>query len=342
MTWDRRHLLDVADMSATELETVFERSALMRSHIDQGGAALPDLAGHHVALLFAEPSTRTRLSFEIAVRRLSGETSLLDPPSSSMVKGESLADTTRNLEALGYSILVVRHHRSGAAHVAARHFSGSVVNAGDGWSAHPSQALLDLFTLRRAFESASLAGRKVVIVGDLLHSRVARSNVWTLLRAGADVWLCGPPAWLRGYDQVARSVTLTDDMDAAMRDADAVMALRVQRERMSGSTLSIDEYVARYQVNSRTLARARPGAWFLHPGPINEGVEVSRAVALGPRSLVLEQARNGVPVRMAVLSLITSAATADQAARGAPAKEWQRGRPRATISTIGLDDRRRN
>jgi aspartate carbamoyltransferase catalytic subunit len=194
---------------------------------------------------------------------------------------------------------VVRHHRAGAAAVAARYFGGHVVNAGDGWHAHPTQALLDLFTLRGAL--GELRGRKVAIVGDVLHSRVAKSNVQTLTRAGADVWLCGPREWVRALDSL--SATLTTDLDAALSGADAVMGLRVQKERMAPG-LSLDEYIERYQITEERLARTAPAARYLHPGPINEGVEVTQEVARGPRSLVLEQARNGVPVRMAVLSML--------------------------------------
>ncbi len=294
MSWPTRHLLDVDDLTREELERI-----LSLAEVFDGVGESDVLRGAHVALVFAEPSTRTRLSFELAARRLGAETYVLDPGSSSMVKGETLVDTVRNLDALGFQFLVVRHHRAGAASVAARYFSGAVVNAGDGWHAHPTQALLDLFTLTR--ELGDLSGRKVAIVGDVLHSRVARSNVWTLSTAGANVWLCGPSTWLRGLDHLP--VTLTTDLDAALRDADAVMGLRVQRERMAPG-LSLDEYVGRFQITERQLAQSAPRARYLHPGPINEGVEVTREVARGPRSLVLQQARNGVPVRMAVLAIL--------------------------------------
>lgn len=317
MSWSQRHLLDVEKLSDAEVEAILELATEMRELLDGGGNPGAPLRDHHVALLFAEPSTRTRLSFEIAARRLGGDTYLLDPPSSSMVKGETFTDTVRNLDAIGFTMLVVRHHRSGAPWVAARHFAGNVVNAGDGWHGHPTQALLDLFTLRRAWGGSADAvrGRKVAIVGDVLHSRVARSNIWTLTQAGADLWICGPRPWLKGFDELARSLPagrrlfVTDDLESALRDADAVMGLRVQKERMSGGALSLREYVERYQVNSERLARARPGALYLHPGPINEGVEVTREVCLGPRSLVLEQARNGVPIRMSVLSLVAGVGT---------------------------------
>jgi aspartate carbamoyltransferase catalytic subunit len=317
VTWTERHLLDVEALSGNQVETILATASEMRDVLDRGADPGARLRGHHVALLFAEPSTRTRLSFEIAARRLGAETYLLDPPSSSMTKGETLTDTVRNLDAIGYTMLVLRHHRSGAPWVAARHFGGHVVNAGDGWHAHPTQALLDLFTLRRAWGDGAdaLRGRKIAIVGDILHSRVARSNIRTLTQAGADVWLCGPQAWIRGFDATAHSLpsdrplSVTDSLESALSHADAVMGLRVQKERMQ-SGVSADEYISRYQVNSRSLAWAKPGALYLHPGPINEGVEVTRDVCLGPRSLVLEQARNGVPIRMAVLSLVASTAAA--------------------------------
>ncbi len=292
-----RHLVDVQVVPDVEVARLLALADEYR-----GGAGDRSLAGRHVALLFAEPSTRTRLSFELAARRLGAETYVLEPGSSSMVKGETLVDTVRNLDALGFTLLVVRHHRAGAAAVAARWLrGGSVVNAGDGWHAHPTQALLDLFTLQRAFGGVgSLRGRKIAIVGDVRHSRVAKSNVWTLSRAGMDVWLCGPAAWLRGVDGLP--VRVSSDLDAALDGADAVMGLRVQKERMALG-VSLGEYIAQYQITEARLARAAAaGAFFLHPGPINEGVEVTREVARGPRSLVLEQARNGVPIRMAVLA----------------------------------------
>jgi aspartate carbamoyltransferase catalytic subunit len=294
MTWSGPHLLDVDDFDWQDINRLMALATDYRE-----GLRSAALDGRNVALLFAEPSTRTRLSFEVAARRLGAETFVLEPVSSSMVKGETLVDTVRNLDAIGFSMLVVRHHRAGAAAVAARYFGGSVVNAGDGWHAHPTQALLDLFTLQR--ELGSMARRKVCIVGDVLHSRVARSNVWTLNAAGAEIWLCGPSAWLRGLSGLP--VVLSDDLDMALAGADVVMGLRVQKERMAPG-VSLDDYVARYQVTEQRLARAAPRAVFLHPGPINEGVEVTRGVARGRRSLVLEQARNGVPVRMAVLATL--------------------------------------
>ncbi len=304
MTWDGRHLLDVEGLGADETGRILSLASEFRLD-GRPGFVEGTLSGSNVALLFAEPSTRTRLSFELAARRLGAETYVLEPLSSSMVKGETLVDTVRNLDALGFSVLVVRHHRSGAAAVAARYFGGSVINAGDGWHAHPTQALLDLFTLTREF--GDMRGRKVAIVGDVLHSRVARSNVWTLTRAGAQVVLCGPRAWLPGLDTLP--VSLTDELDEALRDAHAVMGLRVQQERMAPG-VSFGDYIRDYQITEPRLAHAAPSARYLHPGPINEGIEVTREVARGPRSLVLEQVRNGVPVRMAVLAILAGSTPA--------------------------------
>jgi aspartate carbamoyltransferase catalytic subunit len=302
VTFPTRHLLDVDELSVEDIGRITSTAQVF---MDVSTRVV--LHGAHVALLFAEPSTRTRLSFELAARRLGGETYVLDPTSSSMVKGETLVDTVRNLDALGFRFLVVRHHRAGAAAVAARYFSGSVVNAGDGWHAHPTQALLDLFTLQRHFGSADLERRKVTIVGDVMHSRVARSNVWTLAKSGASVFLCGPREWLRGLESLP--AMLTDDLNTALRDADAVMGLRVQKERMARG-VSLDAYIERYQVTEARLSRLAASAPYLHPGPINEGVETTREVARGPRSLVLEQARNGVPIRMAVLASLAGGVNA--------------------------------
>jgi aspartate carbamoyltransferase catalytic subunit len=304
-----RHLLDVDELAWADIERILARAARLR---DDGKRLRPGnlAAGRRVALLFAEASTRTRLSFEVAARNLGAETFVVEPGSSSMVKGETLVDTVRNLDALGFDALVLRHHRAGAPWVAARYFGGSVVNAGDGWHAHPTQALLDLFTLRRAL--GDLSGKKVAIVGDLLHSRVARSNAWLLAGDGAELWVCGPQPWLRGWG--GPQVNEATDLVAALEGADAVMGLRVQRERMRGSALPVDEYVTRYQITEERLAAHAPRAVYLHPGPINEGIEVTREVARGPRSLVLEQVCNGVPVRMAVLETLLGGETVGEPA----------------------------
>jgi aspartate carbamoyltransferase catalytic subunit len=274
------------------------------------------LKGVGVTNLFYEPSTRTRVSFEVAARHLGADVVNVAVSGSSIEKGESLLDTIRTLEALGARILVMRHAVSGAPYLVARELRGAVVNAGDGWHAHPTQALLDLFTLVRHVPGGSLAGRKVVILGDVLHSRVARSNLWTLTAAGADVWLCGPATLLRGFEAWAsagvagtRRFTVTTDVAAALRDADAVMALRIQKERMASGLLpSLGEYAARFGLTEERLALASPDCLVMHPGPMNEGVEIAPDVAAGPRSLVTRQVESGVAVRMAVLALVASAA----------------------------------
>jgi aspartate carbamoyltransferase catalytic subunit len=311
--WRYRHLLDVDALSADDLSTVMAVTDAMTQAVGGDEAELR-LARRRVVLLFAEPSTRTRVSFEMAARRLGAEVTEITVASSSVAKGESLVDTVRTLGALGADALVLRHSRSGAPYLAAEHFPGAVINGGDGWHAHPTQALLDLYTLRAAWGADGLAGRKVVIVGDILHSRVARSNVWSLTAMGVDLWLCGPASLLRGFDLWARALpgdrrlTVSADVDRALAGADAVMALRLQQERMAAGLIpSVGEYVTRYGLTRERLALAKPDALVLHPGPMNEGVEIAPDVAIGPASRVLDQVRHGVAVRMAVLSLLLAA-----------------------------------
>jgi len=310
--WRHRHLLDVVDLAAWELEMVMATADEMATILARPIAKVPTLRGVSVTVLFYEASTRTRVSFEVAARNLSADVVNIAAASSSVSKGESLVDTVRTIEALGADVLVMRHPRSGAPYLAASVFGGHVVNAGDGWHAHPTQALLDLYTLRERLPAGGLRDRKVVILGDILHSRVARSNLWTLTAAGADVWLCGPATLLRGFEAVARALpaerrlTVTTDLAAALRDADAVMPLRIQQERMSGGLLpSLREYAARYQLTAARLRAARPEALVLHPGPMNEGVEIAPDVATSGRSVITEQVANGVAVRMALLYLLT-------------------------------------
>jgi aspartate carbamoyltransferase catalytic subunit len=313
--WPHRHLLDTDVLTWPQVELVLDTADVMGEIVAKRRPRSDALRGVGVTNLFYEASTRTRVSFEVAARHLSADVVNVSAGGSSIEKGESLLDTMRTLESLGARVLVIRHAVSGAPYLVAREFGGSVVNAGDGRHAHPTQALLDLYTLRRHLPGRSLRGRKVVILGDVLHSRVARSNLWTLTAAGADVWLCGPATLLRGFEAWAaagvggeRRFTVTTDIVAALRDADAVMALRLQQERMAAGLLpSLHEYAARYGLTAERLALAREGCLVLHPGPMNEGVEIAPDVADGPRSLVREQVANGVAIRMAVLSLVTSA-----------------------------------
>jgi aspartate carbamoyltransferase catalytic subunit len=273
----------------------------------------PALRGLTVATLFYEASTRTRASFELAGKILGADVINLSAGGSSVEKGESLVDTVRTLQAIGVDVLVMRHARSGAPYLAARNLHASLINAGDGWHAHPTQALLDLYTMREHF--GTIRGRKVAIVGDIAHSRVARSNLWGLAALGAEVVVCGPPTMMpaglgrrhpyRGDDSGLPPVTIADDVEAALRDADVVMTLRLQAERQqSGLLPSLREYSRRYEITAERVALAKPHALVMHPGPMNEGVEIAPDVAYGVQSRIEEQVTNGVAVRMALLYLL--------------------------------------
>jgi len=325
--WGHRHLLDLDAVSWPEIELVMQTTDAMREVLARPIAKVPALRGTGVTILFYEASTRTRVSFEVAAKNLSADVVNIAASTSSVTKGESLVDTIRTVEALGADMIVMRHGTSGAPYLAAEHFGGSILNGGDGWHAHPSQALLDLYTIREHLAGGpDLHGRKVVILGDVLHSRVARSNIWSLTAAGADLWLCGPSTLLRGFDRWARAMSsvpghgrfrVTSDVDAALRDADVVMALRIQRERMSGGLLpSMREYAARFGLTLDRLALARPDALVMHPGPMNEGVEIAPEVAVHPRSVITDQVTNGVAVRMALLYLLAGAAGRAREASG--------------------------
>jgi aspartate carbamoyltransferase catalytic subunit len=320
--WPHRHLLDTDVLTWPQIELVLDTARHMAEIVAGSRPRSTALKGVGVTNLFYEASTRTRVSFEVAAKQLSADVVNVAVSGSSIEKGESLLDTMHTLESLGAKVLVMRHATSGAPYLVAREFRGAVVNAGDGRHAHPTQALLDLYTLLRHVPGGSLRGRKIVILGDVLHSRVARSNLWTLTAAGADVWICGPATLLRGFEAWAaagvggdRRFTVTTDMAAAMRDAEVVMALRIQKERMAAGLLpSLHEYAARFGLTEERLAAAAAGCLVMHPGPVNEGVEIAADVAGGPRSLVTEQVANGVPIRMAVLSLVASAAGLGSAA----------------------------
>jgi aspartate carbamoyltransferase catalytic subunit len=312
----RRHLLDLDDWTPDEMRAIVSRAGEMRAIIDDPSAArLDSLRGVVLVNLFYENSTRTRVSFELAGKRLGADVVNITASSSSVAKGESLRDTVRTLEALGARIVVVRSSAAGAPDLIARAIQGSVLNAGDGWHAHPSQALLDLYTLERHL--GSVAGRRVIILGDILHSRVARSNVWALTAMGAEVTLCGPatllpPSAAALYasrptpgTNAPRCVTVEPNVERALAGADAVMVLRLQRERQQAGLLpSLREYSRQYELNEVRLALAHPNALVLHPGPINEGVEIDPAVAAGPQSVIEEQVTNGVAVRMALLEAL--------------------------------------
>lgn len=307
--WTRKDLLDTDTLTPAEIALLMETAEAMREVRSRPVGKVATLRGETVITLFYEQSTRTRASFEVAAKSLGADVVNLAATGSSVEKGESLIDTVRTLEAIGADMVVMRHGRSGAPSLAARNTRASVINGGDGTHAHPTQALLDLFTMRQHL--GSLDGRKVVIVGDVLHSRVARSNLWTLLAEGAHVVLTGPatllPRSLAGRTERG-SCEVTPDFDAAIADADVVMALRIQKERQaSGLIPSLREYVTGYQLNAARLGRARPGALVMHPGPMNEGIEIAPEIAHGLTSVIEEQVANGVAVRMAVLYLIATA-----------------------------------
>jgi aspartate carbamoyltransferase catalytic subunit len=254
----------------------------------------------HIALLFYESSTRTRCSFELAAKSLGASTTLVSAVASSIEKGESLVDTGLTLAAMGAECIVMRHPSSGAPHVLARHLNIPIINAGDGMHEHPSQALLDCYTILR--HRRSLRGLRLLLVGDIFHSRVARSNALLLSRLGARVTFCGPPALLPDVaETIAPGVRVTRDFDSALVSADVIMMLRVQKERLAGLQLSADEYIRDYQLTSGRLALAPKDALIMHPGPMVRGMELTSEVADGTRSLVLEQVRNGVAVRRAIL-----------------------------------------
>jgi aspartate carbamoyltransferase catalytic subunit len=307
--WNHRHVLDLDDFSVEEIELVLETTGAMKEVLARDVPRAPALRGTTVVTLFYEASTRTRSSFELAGKVLGADVINITASGSSIEKGESLIDTVRTLRAIGAQVLVMRHASSGAPYLAAEHSGARVINAGDGWHAHPTQGLLDLFTLRNRV--GDLRGKRVLIVGDVAHSRVARSDIWGLSKMGAEIVVCAPPTLLPAElgrpveGDALPPVQVETDLDRAICGADAVMTLRLQRERMTGGLLpSLREYSRLYQINEARMSKAKPGAPVLHPGPMNEGVEIAAAVAHGAASLVEEQVRNGVAVRMALLYLM--------------------------------------
>lgn len=305
--WRHHHILDVDDFSREEIELVFNTTQAMKEVLSRPIKRVPALRGKTLITLFYEPSTRTRLSFELAAKNLGADAANLSATASSVTKGESLVDTVSTLEALGADMVVMRHPQSGAPDIAAQYIKASVINAGDGWHAHPTQALLDLYTIQEHKES--LKGLKAVIIGDILHSRVARSNIWGLTTMGVDVTLCGPPTLLP--DEMGKQnhhlppTDIEHDIERALDGADVVMMLRLQLERQqSGLLPSIREYVQLYQLTEARLKLAKPDALVLHPGPINEEIEIAPAIVHGPQSLINKQVSNGVAVRMALLYIL--------------------------------------
>ncbi|MGI8998733.1 MAG: aspartate carbamoyltransferase catalytic subunit [Candidatus Limnocylindria bacterium] len=301
----QRHLLDVDELSRAEIERILDLAVEMRgARVARTHRSM--LEAETVGLCFYEGSTRTRVSFELAAKALGATVVDLHLAGSSVGKGESMVDTLRTMERMGVTTLVLRHGASGAPNLAARTTGMVIVNAGDGMHAHPTQALLDALTLREAL--GPLDGRVIAIIGDVVHSRVARSNLHALVRLGARVRLGGPAAWVRGFDRWP-GVDVTTNIEDALTGVDAVMSLRVQLERSAGAAAPpLREYAADWRLDEARMELAAPGAPILHPGPTNEGVELTAALANGPRSLIGRQVQNGVPVRMAILAMVTGAA----------------------------------
>jgi aspartate carbamoyltransferase catalytic subunit len=291
-----RSLLGLEQLTTDEISSILKLARRMHMR-----APRPLLRGKRIVLLFYESSTRTRVSFEFAAKLLGTHTSLISSTASSIEKGESLVDTGKTLQALGSDCMVVRHPSSGAPNVLARNLRIPIVNAGDGMHEHPSQALLDAYTILR--RKRSLKGLRITMVGDIQHSRVVRSNVFLLTKFGAEVVLCGPPELLPEIaTTLARGVKIVRHMEEAIRRADVVMMLRVQKERLAGLKLDADKYVAQYQLTRERLKLAKPDALVMHPGPMIRGMEIQTEVADGAQSAIEEQVQNGVYVRMAILT----------------------------------------
>jgi len=298
----RKDILGLEEISAEEITLILETARSMREIMQRKIKKVPTLRGRAILNLFYEPSTRTKASFELAQKYMSADSVSVAGASSSLVKGETLKDTVRNVEVMGVECVIMRHPVSGAAHYLAQNINASVINAGDGMHEHPTQGLLDLFTILD--KKGHLEGLKVVIVGDVRHSRVARSNIWGLQKMGAKVVLAGPPT-LMPPDLEGFGVKAYDRVEEAVENADVVMALRLQKERQdSGLFPSLREYAEIYGLTEQRVAGAKEDLLIMHPGPINRGVEISSSLADSPRSAVLDQVTGGVAVRMALLYLL--------------------------------------
>jgi len=305
----KKDLLGIGDLTRDEIHLVLETAEAMREIGQRPIKKVPTLRGKTVVNLFYEPSTRTRTSFEIAEKRLSADTLSVAVSQSSVLKGETLADTALNIEAMAPDMIVLRHASSGAGHLLSRICRSRIINAGDGMHEHPTQALLDAFTIRE--HKQHFDGLKIAIVVDLLHSRVLRSNILSLTMLGAEVWACGPSTLVPpALDRFG--VHVTTSVDEAVADADVIMMLRIQQERMDGAFVpSLREYFNTFGMTTARVGRAKPDVIIMHPGPMNRGVEIASDVADGPYSVILEQVANGVAVRMAVLYLLAGEAEAD-------------------------------
>jgi aspartate carbamoyltransferase catalytic subunit len=303
MAWNHKHLLDIESLSADDIVTVLDTAKAFKAVGERAIKKVPALRGKTVVNLFVEPSTRTRISFELAAQRLTADVINFTAEASSLKKGETLKDTARNLEALNVDIIVMRHSASGAPHFLSRFLHASVINAGDGAHEHPTQALLDLFTIRE--KKGKIEGLNVTILGDILYSRVARSNIWALTKLGAKVTLCGPATLVpRVFEQMG--CTVTYNVDEAIAGADIINLLRIQHERQRKTMFpSLGEYTSLFGLTKARLALTKPEALIMHPGPINRGVEIDSEIADSVRSLIIDQVTNGLAVRMAVLFLVS-------------------------------------
>lgn len=305
--WTKKDLLGIEELGADEINLILDTADSFKEVLTREIKKVPALRSITIANLFFEPSTRTRTSFELAAKRLSADVVSIAGSTSSVVKGESLIDTARNIESLKVDIIIMRHKSSGAPHMLAKRINASVINAGDGCHEHPTQALLDLYTLRE--RKKNIKGLKVAIVGDILHSRVARSNIWGLTKLGAEVTVVGPATLIppRIEDM---GVKVNYRLEEVISEIDVLNLLRIQRERQQGGLLtSLREYTDLYCVTPERLKKAKPDILIMHPGPINRGIEIESSVADGPYSVILNQVTNGLAVRMAVLFLIAGVKT---------------------------------
>ena len=303
--WTKHDLLDLQDLSPEEIEVILETAKSLKEVSTREIKKVPALRGKTVVMLFFEASTRTRTSFELAAKRLSADTLNIAASSSSLCKGESILDTAKNIEAMNVDTIIVRHACAGVPKILAEALEPSIINAGDGCREHPTQALLDIFTIREKL--GKIQGLKVGIVGDILHSRVARSNIWGLTKLGAEVTLCGPST-LMPLEIEKIGVDVTYDVDSVIKESDVLIVLRLQNERQYEKFLpSIREYAKSFGINRERLKLAKKDILIMHPGPTNRGVEISADVADGEHSVILEQVNNGIAIRMAVLYLLLGA-----------------------------------
>lgn len=303
VSWSRKDLLGLEDLSVEEIKLILDTAESFKEISTREIKKVPTLRGKTIVNLFFEPSTRTRISFELAAKRLSADTVNISESSSSAVKGETLKDTARNIEAMQVDLIVMRHPCPGAPHMLAKAVSPGLINAGDGPHEHPTQGLLDIFTIRE--KKPRLKGLKVVIIGDIAHSRVARSNIWGLSKLGADVSVCGP-ATLMPPEIKQMGVKVNTNLREAIKDQDALIVLRIQLERQTRSLFpTLREYARVFGINKEVLEDAKPDLLIMHPGPINRGIELAADIADGPRSVILDQVTNGVAIRMAVLFLLS-------------------------------------